>query len=329
MLTQCLETIHQAQKTITDSEAQCLSFPAKTLSDIKQRTGQIVSLVDKALDVCIPSIENDLHLSVQFAPAVVPFFASTEDRPALVTVNLPQPQISLSNGLSSAEHTTASGSGLECYSPNEETQFVIVAKDSQGQPRGAGGDIFVVESKNFELKSSVMDQKNGTYQVSYVAGKSEKKFALSVMLCGRPIRGSPFAIGVACRLIHPYKLSYSSLYSAIGSEATYSALTDNNRATGLGTDVGQSWIQASFKYPVLVSAVETAPYHKNTSVWGCSNGSSGKIEYSLNGTAWVSVGDLCHTCCNVTTLTINPPVTAQFWRLSHSSHLGASRLVFV
>ena len=76
--------------------------------------------------------------------------------------------------MTSAAHTTAIGDGLTHYSPNETAQFVITAKDSQGQPRDSGGDAFVVESKDVELKATVVDQKNGTYAVSYAVGDSKQ-----------------------------------------------------------------------------------------------------------------------------------------------------------
>jgi hypothetical protein len=99
--------------------------------------------------------------------------------------------------LTSAEHTTASGSGLESCLANQESTFVIVAKDFQGRTRDSGGDTFVVESKDGDLKSAVVDKSNGTYEVSYHAGEHKAgAFSLSVTLYGRPIRGSPFGVAV-------------------------------------------------------------------------------------------------------------------------------------
>ena len=100
--------------------------------------------------------------------------------------------------LTSAAQTTASGSGLESCCANQESTFVIVAKDAQGQARDRGGDTFLVESADGELKSSVVDNSNGTYHVSYVAPENkEGRLSVSVMLRGRPIRGSPFGISVS------------------------------------------------------------------------------------------------------------------------------------
>ena len=198
VLTQHLGTIRTAQQHIKDTEAQCLSLPAKTLAEIQARTEQIYALVDQTLAVTLPSLENDvLHLSVDFAPTVLPFFATEDSRLALVCVTLPPPQVSLAAAgpVSSAAHSTGSGVGLERCSPGVETSFTVVAKDSSAQPREVGGDVVVVASQDVELKASVLDKKDGTYQVSYIAGDSkEGKFALSVLLRGRPIRGSPFGV---------------------------------------------------------------------------------------------------------------------------------------
>ena len=194
ILQQHLETARQAQTQIAESEARCLSLPAKTLSEIKQRTEQIASLVDAALNVGIPSIEGNVNLSLEFASAVEAFFTGDGSRPALAHVKLPLPRIRVS-GFASAEHTTATGSGLERFRVNQENKFVIVAKDSDGQPRDTGGDVFVVESKEVELKATIVDQKNGTYQVSYLVGETmDRKLALVVSLRGRAINGSPFDV---------------------------------------------------------------------------------------------------------------------------------------
>eukprot|EP00457_Paulinella_chromatophora_P005355 gb/GEZN01005372.1/.p1 GENE.gb/GEZN01005372.1/~~gb/GEZN01005372.1/.p1 ORF type:complete len:538 (-),score=82.61 gb/GEZN01005372.1/:143-1756(-) len=197
LLAQHLVDTHKAQQDIEDSERQCLSFPAQTLSDIKERTTNITSLVDTCLAIGIPSLENDVRLSVSFAPEILPFFA-TKNPTAVAVVSLPQPKIYLDRGLTSAEHTTAMGTGLERVCPSEEAKFIITTKDHKGQVRNAGGDSFVVESAQTELKSSVVDKNNGTYDVSYVLGKESKEntFPLSVSLRGRPICGSPFAVSV-------------------------------------------------------------------------------------------------------------------------------------
>jgi len=99
--------------------------------------------------------------------------------------------------VTSAQHTTASGLGLEISSAESESKFVITAKDNEGGLRDSGGDNFVVESYETEIKSSVVDTKNGVYEVSYIIAedfKESKQFSLAVTLGGRHISGSPFCV---------------------------------------------------------------------------------------------------------------------------------------
>jgi len=98
--------------------------------------------------------------------------------------------------MTSPKHTTAMGDGLKYCPPNENATFIITAKDEDGNPRESGGDVFVVESKEAEIKASVVDQKNGSYQVSYSSGgvKEGDQFYLAINLHGFPISGSPFHV---------------------------------------------------------------------------------------------------------------------------------------
>merc|ERR1719334_2940706 len=91
---------------------------------------------------------------------------------------------------------TASGSGLKFIIPNEKSKFVITAKDSKGQPCCIGGDKFAVESKEAEIRSSVLDKKNGTYEVQYSATyvSAGEHFSLDITHHAQPIHGSPFSI---------------------------------------------------------------------------------------------------------------------------------------
>jgi len=98
--------------------------------------------------------------------------------------------------LTSAQHTTAKGSGLEECFHDKESKFVITAKDFSGKPRDIGGDEFVLESKESDIKYTVVDKKNGTYEVSYYGGHAEVcgQLILDVTLRGRSIQGSPFSV---------------------------------------------------------------------------------------------------------------------------------------
>jgi hypothetical protein len=99
------------------------------------------------------------------------------------------------------EQTTASGTGLELSLSAGTNQFVITAKDKDGQPRSSGGDTFLVESKDAALKPvAVVDNKDGSYGVSYELADDIKgqpaTLSLSISLRGYPIRDSPFAVPV-------------------------------------------------------------------------------------------------------------------------------------
>jgi len=98
--------------------------------------------------------------------------------------------------LTSAQHTIAFGLGLERYDINLETKFVIDAKDAQGLHCNSGGDNFVIESKEAEIKSSIVDRKNGMYEVSYFVEDitASEGFSLSVTLGGDHICRSPFRV---------------------------------------------------------------------------------------------------------------------------------------
>jgi len=106
-----------------------------------------------------------------------------------------------------AQHCAATGVGLKDYSWSKESTFSITAKTVDGKPRDTGGDKFLVESKEADIKYSVFDKKNGVYEVSYKARDVEvgKQFSMAVTLYGRHIRGSPFSVN--CR---PLLLEFSS-----------------------------------------------------------------------------------------------------------------------
>ena len=200
-LTQHLVATQKAWSALQDSERQCLALPAETVSGIKQRTASIRALVEGSLGVSIPELHSDPCLAVTFAPALLPFFVAAEEvRSALVTVSLPPPHVALTSGLASAEHTTATGTGLTHTRPGQEAEFVITARDGDGQPRDTGGASFAVQSDDTELKCSVTDNQNGTYGVSYAISQggsvNRTDLLLSVLLLGRQIKGSPFRVCV-------------------------------------------------------------------------------------------------------------------------------------
>jgi hypothetical protein len=72
-----------------------------------------------------------------------------------------------------ATKSESSGSGLQFATAGVLAQFTITAKDESGVRRTSGGDEWIVELDGTRsLTGSVVDNLDGTYQVSYTATKS-------------------------------------------------------------------------------------------------------------------------------------------------------------
>jgi len=101
---------------------------------------------------------------------------------------------------------TAKGTGLISCIPNEEAKFAITSKGINGKLVDASVDDFAVESKEVEMKSTVLNKTYG-WNVSYSAGDVKKlsRFSLDVTYRNRHIRGSPFSVSIA-----PLLLEFSS-----------------------------------------------------------------------------------------------------------------------
>jgi len=100
---------------------------------------------------------------------------------------------------------TAAGSGLNFCIPNEEAKFAITCKGIDGKLVDARVDDFAVESKEVEIKPSVLNKKNGMWEVSYTAGDGDERFSLAVTHRNGHIQGSPFSVSLA-----PLLLEFSS-----------------------------------------------------------------------------------------------------------------------
>lgn len=69
-----------------------------------------------------------------------------------------------------ASKSKAYGPGLEGGASKEPTYFTIVANNKKGDPVGSGGDRFdikITDPYDTEIKSEVVDNKDGTYRVNY------------------------------------------------------------------------------------------------------------------------------------------------------------------
>ena len=100
--------------------------------------------------------------------------------------------------LSCAANTTATGFGLQQVAPGRKASFTITTYDVKGDLCGVGGDLFKVEVANaIGMKSGVncKDNGDGTYSATYTAPASAGgHHSLSVLLRGAHIRGSPFTV---------------------------------------------------------------------------------------------------------------------------------------
>jgi len=131
--------------------------------------------------------------------------------------------------MTTAEHITAHGDGLECCVPTDESTFIITVKNDEGKPRDISGDTFVVESKEAEIKPSIVDKKNGSYEVSYSAGgvKEVDQFSLAVTLFGCHISGSPFLVSVPRLLL---KVSSTDYLAEDWLDTAVAKMSNNQRA---------------------------------------------------------------------------------------------------
>jgi uncharacterized protein with FMN-binding domain len=87
----------------------------------------------------------------------------------------------------------AEGEGIEELWDNKPTGFTIHAVDYDGNPRTDGGDPFVVKIKSPSetINPHVVDNKDGTYSVTYAAQKTGP-VTIEVTLEDQPIKDAPF-----------------------------------------------------------------------------------------------------------------------------------------
>ncbi len=94
------------------------------------------------------------------------------------------------------EQCIASGDGVVSASTDLPTHFSIQAKRADGSSIDHGGDWFLVYGDGAVMKEvKVMDNKNGTYGVTYtVSNTADSSFQLNVKHSGSHIVGSPFTV---------------------------------------------------------------------------------------------------------------------------------------
>lgn len=104
-------------------------------------------------------------------------------------------------GKASASTSIALGDALHTATAGQDCFFVVKARDQTGRPLRTGGFqvaarmVDIVEGTKTACK--VKDNHDGTVAVKYlIPAGTEGAFQLDVVLDGRPIRGSPFAVTV-------------------------------------------------------------------------------------------------------------------------------------
>ena len=134
-----------------------------------------------------------LNMRVPFLPKPVLWCPS--DMPSVEHSEQVEDQCeNMSLTLASADCTTATGAGLTRFRLNVEAKFVVTSRDSRGLSVHYGGDTITLETQDGELTYTVQDNKNGSYDISYVVSATKNQaLSLSVRLWDRAISGSPFA----------------------------------------------------------------------------------------------------------------------------------------
>ncbi|KAL3056015.1 hypothetical protein OYC64_018674 [Pagothenia borchgrevinki] len=101
---------------------------------------------------------------------------------------------------------TIEGEGLQRGTEREQGLFVLVCRDSAGEQLARGGEHVLVsivhkEKKNCTMESTVVDNSDGSYSVSYTP---EETGAYSVWVCvkAQHVKGSPFPLNVKRKFRH-------------------------------------------------------------------------------------------------------------------------------
>ena len=98
----------------------------------------------------------------------------------------------------SASHTIVEGAGLYEARMDTVSSFSVAVHDRYGERRGSGGEKVEAFLTNFvgtRLRTLVNDRGDGTYHVTYTP-KTIGEHRLSVLVCGKHVKASPFIINV-------------------------------------------------------------------------------------------------------------------------------------
>ena len=168
-----------------------------------QSSGDAELLVGRsALDATLRDAEKQ---SMLFEPEVqvIPKLIFNHSRRRLQDlVDALNKEVSVIDGLTCAENTSAEGRELRKTFVRRNSSFTIIAHDVQKCRRLLGGDLFTVELKdefgNKKATGNVDDRGDGSYLATYTVPTDAEPgyYTLNVCLDGVHIHGSPFKVHV-------------------------------------------------------------------------------------------------------------------------------------
>lgn len=95
LLNKHLATTREVEQEALVCEQQCLSLPAKSISEIQERTRQISELMKQCLARPVPGVAEEVcTLSVTFSEALAPFFEDGDAQQNIIQVNINEPDVS-------------------------------------------------------------------------------------------------------------------------------------------------------------------------------------------------------------------------------------------
>ncbi|XP_034430722.1 tripartite motif-containing protein 45 [Hippoglossus hippoglossus] len=164
------------------SDAEILSAKGVTLR-------RLTSLVESSYDPHPATVAPDDGSSICFMPGEPA--GEVEGYPVVGVISSKTVDLS---------KCTIEGEGLQRGEEGERGHFTLVCRDSAGEQLARGGEHVLVsvvhkEKKNCSVETTVVDNSNGSYSVSFT---HEKPGSYSVWVCVRAqhVKGSPFILNV-------------------------------------------------------------------------------------------------------------------------------------
>ncbi|XP_038127963.1 tripartite motif-containing protein 45 [Cyprinodon tularosa] len=170
------------------SDAEILSTKGVTLK-------RLTTLAESGFDPHLAAVAPDDGSSICFLPREPA--GEVEGYPVVGVINSRTVDVS---------RCTIEGEGLQQGTEGQRGQFTLVCRDSGGEQLSRGGELVLVsivhkEKKNCTIETTVADNSDGKYSVSY---KPEEPGQYSVWVCvrGQHVKGSPFNLNVKRKFRH-------------------------------------------------------------------------------------------------------------------------------